>query len=229
MDSFEIPALDTLGTNWIYWHGIVEQATMAEGLSQYLDGRVINPNPQLNALAKFIIISGIPDASILSFQVIDCKTAFDMMSKLEDLFGKPTTTSSSTSVPYETVRVAAQAQNKPLEPQQHDTTSTNPAEWTPCETASLGDNQEVATHHEKVQGQNGRRRRRERRTKCTHQVEVEVGESVEERRVHEHIDDEANSVDMIPTDETGTRETERVHGCKRPRARWKRGRGRGVQ
>ena len=117
MDSFEIPALDTLGMNWIYWRGIVEQATMAEGLSQYLDGRVINPNPQLNALAKFIIISGILDSSILSFQVIDCKTAFDMMLKFEDLFGKPTTTSSSTSVPYETVCVAAQAQNQPLKPQ----------------------------------------------------------------------------------------------------------------
>ena len=25
--------------------------------------------------------------------------------------------------------------------------------------------------------------------------------------MHEHIDDEANSVDIIPTDETGTRET----------------------
>ena len=31
--------------------------------------------------------------------------------------------------------------------------------------------------------------------------------SVKERRVHEHINDEANSVDIIPTDETGTRET----------------------
>ena len=120
---------------------------MAEGLSQYLDGTVINPkpNPQLNALAKFIIISGIPDSSILSFQVIDCKTAFDMMSKLEDLFGKPTTTSSLTSVPYETVCVAAsvQAQNQPLEPQQLDTTLTIHAKWTPHETASLGDSQKA--------------------------------------------------------------------------------------
>ena len=129
---------------------------MAEGPSQYLDGTVINPNLQLNALAKFIIISGIPDSSILSFQVIDCKAAFDMMSKLKDLFGKPTTTSSSTSVPYETVCVTAQAQNQPLEPQRLDTTLTTHAKWTPCETASLGDNQEVAMHHEKAPGQNGR-------------------------------------------------------------------------
>ena len=181
MDSFEIPTLNTLGTNWIYWHGIVEQATMAEGLSQYLDFTVINPNPQLNTLAKFIIISSVLDSSILSFQVIDCKTAFDMMLKLEDLFGKPTTTSSSTSVSYETVCVAAQAQNQPLEPQRLDTTLTTHAKWTPCEMALLGDNQEVAMHHEKAPGQNGRHHQQEQHTKCTHQVEVEVRESVKER------------------------------------------------
>ena len=73
--------------------------------------------------------------------------------------------------------------------------------------ASLGDNQEVAMHHEKAPGQNGRCRQRERHTKRTHQVKVKVRESVEERRVHEHIDNKANSVDIIPTDETGMKET----------------------
>ena len=58
------------------------------------------------------------------------------------------TTTTSSPLSYKTACVAAQAQNKPLEPHQHDTTSTNPAEWTPCKTASLGDNQEVVTYHE---------------------------------------------------------------------------------
>jgi hypothetical protein len=61
MDSFGIPALETDARNWTIWRGIVEEVINDHGLCHYLNGTATDPDPQLSALAKFIIVSSISD------------------------------------------------------------------------------------------------------------------------------------------------------------------------
>jgi hypothetical protein len=71
MDTFGIPTLKRLGSNWTIWHRIVEEVINDHGLSHYFNSTVTEPDPQLSALAKFIIVSSISDT--LYWQVMECK------------------------------------------------------------------------------------------------------------------------------------------------------------
>ena len=60
-DEENIPVLETDGWNWSTWHESVKTVIKTAGLQSYLNGTISEPNRQLKATAKFILITGIPD------------------------------------------------------------------------------------------------------------------------------------------------------------------------
>ena len=61
-EEIYIPTLEMDGRNWSTWCESVESVIKTAGLQSYLDGTVSEPNRQLEAAAKFILVSGIPDS-----------------------------------------------------------------------------------------------------------------------------------------------------------------------
>ena len=58
----DIPQLAMDGRNWSTWREKVETVIKSAGLYSYLNGTVSEPNRQLEATAKLILASGIPDS-----------------------------------------------------------------------------------------------------------------------------------------------------------------------
>ena len=177
----DVPQLKMDGRNWSAWHESVTMVINKAGLYSYVDGTVSEPDRQLEAMAKLILTIGLPDSIFRSMLYL--KTAHNYYKYLTNRFDK------STVQPLQE-RLRKIEGCCDAEPQVAvRTQKTFDGACRKC-----GERGHKARECGKVRVESG-------------SVEVEVGESVKECRVHEHIDDEANSVDIIPTDETGTRET----------------------
>ena len=83
-----IPQLATDGQNWSTWCKKVENVIKSAGLYSYLDGIVLEPNRQLEATAKLILASGIPDSIFGSLLYLE--TAHDYYKYLTNQFDKST-------------------------------------------------------------------------------------------------------------------------------------------
>jgi hypothetical protein len=227
MDSFGIPALEMDARNWTIWCRIVEEVINDHGLCHYLNGTATDPNPQLSALAKFIIVSSISDT--LCWRVMECKTAFDMMSKLGQSLGKAMSTTSTALLPYKTACVAAQAQNPLYNPPdqlpstsleggrivpsnklnkiRNDELKTMQPTWMPRDESPSGEVHGVVRGHEEAAG-----------------VDVEGGEAGErtctgddeECRACERIDDWEINMASQPVDDEATDTTNPHATCAGP-------------
>ena len=58
----DIPQLAMDGRNWSTWREKDKKVIKEAGLYSYLNGTVSEPNRQLEATAKLILASGIPDS-----------------------------------------------------------------------------------------------------------------------------------------------------------------------
>ena len=87
-EDIYIPALETDGQNWSTWRESVESVMKRAGLQSYLDGTVSEPNKQLKATTKFILITGIPDLILGS--LLHLETAHDYYKHLTNQLDKPT-------------------------------------------------------------------------------------------------------------------------------------------
>ena len=83
-----IPQLATDSRNWSTWHENVEMVIKSAGLYSYLDGTVSEPNRQLEATAKLILASGIPDSIFRSLLYLE--TTHDYYKYLTNRFDKST-------------------------------------------------------------------------------------------------------------------------------------------
>ena len=79
-EEIYIPTLETDGRNWSTWCESVKSVMKRAGLQSYLDGTVLEPNRQLEATAKFILTSGIPDSIFRS--LLHLKTAHNYYKRL---------------------------------------------------------------------------------------------------------------------------------------------------
>ena len=79
----DIPQLATDGQNWSTWHEKVENVIKEADLHSYLDSTVSEPNRQLEATAKLILASGIPDSIFGSLLYLE--TAHDYYKYLTNL------------------------------------------------------------------------------------------------------------------------------------------------
>ena len=84
----DIPQLATDGRNWSTWCKSVENVIKSAGLYSYFDGTVSEPNRQLEATAKLILASGIPDSIFGSLLYLE--TAHDYYKYLTNRFDKST-------------------------------------------------------------------------------------------------------------------------------------------
>jgi hypothetical protein len=84
----DIPQLATDGRNWSIWHEKVEIVIEEAGLHSYLDGTVLEPDRQLEAMAKFILTIGLPD--LIFGSMLHLTTAHDYYKYLTNRFDKPT-------------------------------------------------------------------------------------------------------------------------------------------
>ena len=84
----DIPQLAMNGQNWSTWHKKVENVIKEADLHSYLDSTVSEPNRQLEATAKLILASGIPDSIFGSLLYLE--TAHDYYKYLTNRFDKST-------------------------------------------------------------------------------------------------------------------------------------------
>ena len=84
----DIPQLAMDGQNWSTWREKVKTVIKVAGLYSYLDGTVSEPNRQLEATAKLILASGIPDSIFGSMLYLE--TAHDYYKYLTNRFDKST-------------------------------------------------------------------------------------------------------------------------------------------
>ena len=84
----DIPQLTMDSRNWSTWHEKVKNVIKEAGLHSYLDSTVLEPNRQLEATAKLILASGIPDSIFRSLPYLE--TAHDSYKYLTNRFDKST-------------------------------------------------------------------------------------------------------------------------------------------
>ena len=87
-EDIYISTLETVGRNWSTWCESVKSVIKRAGLQSYLDGTVSEPNRQLEATAKFILITGIPDLILGSLPHLT--TAHDYYKHLTNRFDEST-------------------------------------------------------------------------------------------------------------------------------------------
>ena len=84
----DIPQLAVDGRNWSTWCEKVEKVIKSAGLYSYLNSTVLEPNRQLEATAKLILASGIPDSIFGSLLYLE--TTHDCYKYLTNRFDKST-------------------------------------------------------------------------------------------------------------------------------------------
>ena len=84
----DVPQLETDSRNWSTWHKSVKTVIQEAGLYSYLNSTVSEPNRQLEATAKLILASGIPDSIFGSLLYLE--TTHDYYKYLTNQFNKST-------------------------------------------------------------------------------------------------------------------------------------------
>jgi hypothetical protein len=84
----DIPQLAMDSQNWSTWHEKVEIVIEEAGLHSYLDNTVLEPDKQLEAMAKLILTIGLPD--LIFGSMLHLTMAHDFYKHLTNQFDKST-------------------------------------------------------------------------------------------------------------------------------------------
>ena len=82
----DVPQLEMDGRNWSAWHESVTMVINKAGLYSYVDGTVLEPDRQLEAMAKFFLTIGLPD--IIFGSMLHLTTTHDCYKYLKNRFDK---------------------------------------------------------------------------------------------------------------------------------------------